>query len=86
MHITETSKSHMDPFQEIVHICNTAYSTTLSYFLPIIFAQGLFIPSLKRHYTDSFFPSLSLSGHRGACAKAQLLIKEDEDGLCVILT
>lgn len=84
MHITETSKSHMDPFQEIVHICNTAYNTVL--LSPYHLCPGPLCPFFKASLYRLIFPSLSLSGHRGACAKAQLLIKEDEDGLCVILT
>lgn len=86
LHITETDKSHMDPFQEISHICSTAYNTGL--LSPYHPCPGLLYPSFKASlYRHVFFsPSLSFSSHRGGSTKAQLSIKGDDDGLCVILT
>lgn len=53
MHITETGKSHMDPFQQISHICRTAYNSGL--LSPYHPCPGLLYPSFKASTIQTCF-------------------------------
>lgn len=90
LHITEPGKSHMDLFQEISHICSTAYNTGL--LSPYHLLPGLLYPSFKaplyRHvfFIYLFFAPQSAFPATEVSTKAKLNIKQDEDGPCVIVT
>lgn len=53
LHITETGKSHMDPFQQISHICRTAYNSGL--LSPYHPCPGLLYPSFKASTIQTCF-------------------------------
>lgn len=72
----------MDPFQES-HTTAERHAT-LAYFLPIIFAQGCFIPPLRLLYNVMLFPPHS--AFLASEVPAQLSIKRDKDGWRAIVT
>lgn len=75
LHITETDKSHMDPFQEISRICSTAYNTGL--LSPYHPCPGLLYPSFKASlYRHVFSPHSAFLATEVALLKLSLASKE----------